>query len=338
MSSAARFTAAVAAAIALVIGLIVVIVWQTNSFDSTDGGHIGVVRNGGPLDNTKIRQILPPSSGRTSIGFLSDTHLYPTSQRFFTISSNGKGDSDDVVVVPTADGVQVGIEGTAYFTLNVDPKDGYKILKDFDNRYGTRSFKCSDGNRKNVYDGDDGFSCFLEQVVSPVINNDLRVSVGELKCADLVSSCSLVQNTQAQQTGQVDPSVVGKGNSSLAKIESDISSSLQKDLDRTLGGHYLIVEQFNLAKVDLPKDTQAAIDKAQASYASVTNAQAAQKKQLIEAQTRLKQAQIDAQANAQRQKGYTNCPTCAQIDIVKALPKGITVYAPGNPNVALPTK
>jgi hypothetical protein len=28
-----------------------------------------------------------------------------------------------------------------------------------------------------------------------VINNDLRTSIGEVKCADLVSSCSLVQNS-----------------------------------------------------------------------------------------------------------------------------------------------
>src|SRR4051812_4366614 len=192
-----KFTAMVGGVLAFVVLLIIFLVWQSNSFGSTDGGHVAVVRNGGPFDNTKIRQVLPASSGRTNIGLFSSMHNYPTSQRFFTISSTGNGDSDDVVTVPTADGVQVGIEGTAYFTLNTSSTHGYPVLKDFDNKYGTRKFRCtgSGGASKNVYDGDAGFSCFLEQIVSPVINNDLRVQIGDLKCAELVASCSLVQNS-----------------------------------------------------------------------------------------------------------------------------------------------
>lgn len=314
--------------VVLVIALIWFLVWEGESFGSTDGGHVAIVRNGGPFDNTKIRQVLPASSGRTNIGMYSSLHQYPTSQRFFTIDSNGGGDSDDVVNVPTADGVDVGIEGTAYFTLNVSGEARYSILKSFDNKYGTRTFKCTGSNNsKHVYDGDDGFSCFLDQVVSPVINNDLRQSIGDLKCADLVASCSLVQNSTA--TAAVDPTKVGQGNINLSKIETEISTSLQSDMNDTLGGHYLTVERFNLAKVTLPTTVQTAINNAQGAFAGVTKAQAA-----------LRTAQINAATNAARQKGYANCPACQQIDILGALPKGITVYAPGNSslNLAVPTK
>ena len=38
---------------------------------------------------------------------------------------------------------------------------------------------------------------------------------------------------------------------------------------------------------------------------------------------------VDAKANAARQSGYNSCPTCAQIDILKSLPSGLTTYAPG---------
>ena len=34
-------------------------------------------------------------------------------------------------------------------------------------------------------------------------------------------------------------------------------------------------------------------------------------------------------ANAARQSGYDSCPTCAQIDILKSLPSGLTAHAPG---------
>ena len=250
-----HFTATVGGILLFVVALIAFLTWQNESFGSTDGGHVAVVRNGGPFDNTRIRQVLPASSGRTNIGMYSAMHDYPTSQRFYTISSSGHGDSDESIQVPTADGVQVGIEGTAYFTLNTSPSDNYKVLRAFDNKYGTRSFRCTgSGESKHLYDGDSGFSCFLDQIVSPVINNDLRVSIGDLKCADLVASCSLVQNTTNSQT--VDPSKVGRGNVNLARVEGDISSSLTNDLNTTLGGPFFANVRFNLAKIDLDPAVQ----------------------------------------------------------------------------------
>lgn len=315
--SPGRTTAVVGTVIVLFAGFIAFLVWQNESFGSTDGGHVAIVRNGGPFDNTRIRQVLPASSGRTNVGMFSALHDYPTSQRFYTISSSGsKADANESVTVPTADGVNVGIEGSAYFTLNTDPGSGYKILKDFDNKYGTRRFRCRTSQSLNIYDGDDGFSCFLDQVVAPIINNDLRVSIGDVRCADLVASCSLVQNTSA---ARVDPSKIGKGNVNLAKIEGNISSSLTDDLKSTLGGDFFANVRFNLAKVDLDPAVQKAISEAQAKFAQVSAAQAD-----------LKQAQIEAQTNGARQKGYESCKACQQIDILKALPPALTTLVLGN--------
>jgi regulator of protease activity HflC (stomatin/prohibitin superfamily) len=310
--------------IALIVGIIAVAWWQTHSFGKTDGGHVAVVRNGGPFDNTKIRTVLKSSSGRTNIGLYSSMHNYPTSQRYFTINSSGSGDSDEIINVPTADGVSIGIEGTAYFTVNTDSANNYATLKTFDNKYGTRTFRCKDGSRKHVYSGDEGFSCFLEQIVGPIISNNFRVSIGDLRCADLIASCSLVQNTSA---AGVDQSKVGLGNVNLSKIEQEISTSLAADLRTTLQGDYITDVRFNLNKVDLPPTVQQAINTAQASFAQVTQAQAA-----------LKRAKIDAETNAARQKGYDLCKVCGDIDRLKALPPGITVYAPGNSNLAVGVK
>ena len=81
------------------------------------------------------------------------------------------------------------------------------------------------------------------------------------------------------------------------------------------------------ARITLPTSVQDAVDRAQAAFASVS-----------EAQAKVAQARADAEANQARQDGYNKCPTCARIDELKALPSGITVYAPGNGNIALPTK
>jgi hypothetical protein len=68
----------------------------------------------------------------------------------------------------------------------------------------------------------------------------------------------------------------------------------------------------------LPQDVQDAIDQAQGAVAGVTGSQAA-----------LQRAQIDAQANAARHSGYNSCSTCAQFDVLEALPDGLTTYARG---------
>ena len=97
-----------------------------------------------------------------------------------------------------------------------------------------------------------------------------------------------------------------------------INDSLQQDLTATLGGPYITGVRFNLAKITLPKQVQDAINKAQAAFAAVT-----------EAQARVAQAKADAAANEQRQKGYSACPACAVIDEYKAIPPTIITFAPG---------
>jgi hypothetical protein len=68
----------------------------------------------------------------------------------------------------------------------------------------------------------------------------------------------------------------------------------------------------------LPAKVQAAVDDAQAAFAQVTQAQA-----------RVESARADAQANAIRERGYKDCPACAQIDELKAIPSNVQTFAPG---------
>jgi hypothetical protein len=101
-------------------------------------------------------------------------------------------------------------------------------------------------------------------------------------------------------------------------VQVAVNAAFTADVDRALGTPILINPRFVLSRVELPENVQDAINQAQAAFAGVTESQAA-----------LQRAEIDAQANAARQNGYNSCPTCAQIDILKSLPDGLTTYAPG---------
>ena len=67
-----------AGAVGAVVLVIAALVWAGNAFASTDPGFIGLVRNGGPFDNTQLQRdgtgaptVVPPGSALTAIGFAS---------------------------------------------------------------------------------------------------------------------------------------------------------------------------------------------------------------------------------------------------------------------------
>lgn len=300
--------------------LIVALVGVFSGFDKTSGGEVGVVRNGGWFDNNKIRQVIQPGSNLTWTGFWSTTHKYPAQQRYYTITADpqrGGRPGIDVVQTPSADGVELGIEATIYFTVNLDAS----TMRSFDDKFGTRQFLGADGTLRYAWEGVNGWNTFFDAAVRPIIENDLRIQVNNFRCAELVSSCALVQNGTNPTSTPASTATTANGqqnNSNIARVQSAINDTLPGDLKSNLGGDFFQNIKFNLVRVTLPTAVQDAVNKAQAAFAAVS-----------EAQAKALQAQADADANKRRQEGYNACPACAQIDIIKALPPGITTYAPG---------
>jgi len=288
-------------------------------FDKTDGGQIAVVRNGGPFDNNNIRQVIQPASSLTWTGWWSSIHKYPAQQRFYTITADPKaGDKTgvDVELIPTSDGVEVGIEATVYFTLTRDNT----ALKQFDNKYGTRTYKMTTGadatvEYKYAWEDEAGFSAFLDQILRPVISNDLRQQIGSIPCAELQASCALIQSGKK---ADANVATAGKSNFNIAKIQDGVNTSLKDDFNATLGGPFITDVRFNLAKITLPATVQNKINDAQGEFAAVAGSLA-----------KVQQAKADADANAERQRGYKNCPACVTIDTLKAIPPSVTTFAPG---------
>jgi hypothetical protein len=302
--------AAGAGVIAALFTLVVLLIGVFTGFDKSDGGEIGVVRNGGWFDDNRIRQVLAPASDLTWTGFWSSVHRYPSQQRFYTMTADaerGGRAGIDLARTPSKDGVDMGIEATIYFTLNIEPA----VVTAFDEKFGTRQYRTADGDLLYAWDGVAGWNAFFDAAVRPVIDNVLRVQMDTVSCAELVSSCSLLRNS----SGPATPAAPGNR---ITAVEQAINENLPRELRRNLGGDFFLGIKFNLVRVTLPGPVQEAVTRAQAAFAAVS-----------EATARVAQAEAEAEANAKRQQGYDACPACAQIDMIKALPPGVTTYAPG---------
>jgi regulator of protease activity HflC (stomatin/prohibitin superfamily) len=302
------------AALALVVVLPVLLIGTWFGGVHTGAGEVAVIRNGGPWDDREIRQVIQPASGFHWAGWWSSAHTYPAQQRVYTITSDPKRVSQsgtDLVRVPTSDGVEVGVEGTLYFRLATDER----TIRAFDDRYGNRTYLAADGDTYYPYDGDNGWTAFFVQMVRPVVYNTLRTQLGAVRCAELIPTCAFVQQGAEGATVVLAP---GNSTAVLAKVESEINARLAAEVRETLGDEYFTGFTFSLVGLALPEKVRSSVEGAQAAFADVASSQAARAK-----------AQADAEANRARQAGYAACPTCAEIDKVRALPQGLTVYAPG---------
>lgn len=318
---AATTAAAAAALIAVIVGFPVLFGFL-GAWNNVDAGHVAVLRNGGVLSDSNVRGFLDPASSLSYTGIWSTEHIYPAQQRTYTISSDpAQGDKVgvDVVQTPSSDGVEIGLQGTFYYALNLD----HAVLGAFDNRYGTRSYT-ENGQSFHAYDGDQGWAAFIDVAVRPVLNNDLREQIAKVSCAELDAACALVQNST--QVAAAKLGAAGSNNGNIAAVQNAINASLQADLDAQLGSvavggkaqSFLTGLRFNISQVSLPGNVQDAVNQAQAAFAQVSQQQAL-----------VQQAQLQAQANAARQAGYNACSACQIIDELKALPGNLTTYAPG---------
>jgi hypothetical protein len=310
-SNGAGGIAAGAIGVVVVIGLLF---WALNSLTSTDPGYLGLVRDGGPIDGTALQHhadgtpvIVPQASGTANIGLFSTLREYPVTPLYWRVDPDG-GDTDQAVTATTADGYTVGVTGLFVFDQNTKPD----VLAQFDDAYGSRPFgpnglKPSDGTKE-------GTDAFLATFVPNSVQATLRQSISKFRCVDLVASCSLVQ-----QNGQ-GPSALPTSSpeSNYTKVNDEVNRTFEGDVNAQMGGPYLTHAKFALAKVSLPADLDAAVGRARAAFAQVS-----------EAQARVQSAQADAQATQAKAQAYQNCPGCLTLDQTRALGDALAKLQPG---------
>jgi hypothetical protein len=292
-----------------------------SSLARTGPNEVGVVYNGGPLDKKTQRQLIPPSSGLTWTGWLSqDPRLYPSEgspRRYIITTTPGRGDrvGVDDLRVPTADGIDVGLEAKISFTTGFTGQEDDQLVKEFDARFGNRTYPVPGaGNRLHPWEGDEGFGAFLDTEFRPVLDNALRETIGRFQCQDLVSSCALL----AENAGGLDQGSGDKTNANLVQVQQAIAKALNDDLSGNLGGSYFKNVQVIVSAVRLPDSVQKAVDEAQAQFAEVNKTRAD-----------LQRARIRKQVNDTLGRSYENCPACAEIDALKAIPPNVTAISLG---------
>jgi regulator of protease activity HflC (stomatin/prohibitin superfamily) len=316
---------AVGIGVALVgVGLVAIILLliALGSLARTGPNEVGVVYNGGPLDKKTQRQLIAPASGLTWTGWLSqNVRLYPSDgspRRYIITSDQGRGDRAgfDVVRVPTADGIDIGLEAKISFTTAFTGVGDDRLMKEFDARFGNRTYVVPGGTgRLHPWEGDDGFGAFLDTEFRPVLDNALRQTIGRFRCEQLVSSCALVGNNGGAQQ---NTSSGEQTNLNLLKVQQAIAKALGEDLNGNLGGEYFKRVQVIVSGVRLPEQVQTAVDEAQAQFAAVNKSKAD-----------LQKARIAKQVNDTLGRSYENCPACAQIDALKAIPANVNAISLG---------
>lgn len=253
--------------------------------ESPDAGKIGVVRNGGPIDKKDIREVLPPGSGLSYTGMWSNTHYYPSNQRNYIIAANGQDTPGaDEFKTPTRDSVNVGVDAQIYFTLNTDEK----VLRDFDNKYGTRTNPLGK-NRYYPWEDDKGWDAALASYLKPVIHNALREEIAQFNCTELNAQCALLKtNSENIKSVSADDT-----NVNFTRIQDALKESLNKDLEQTLGGEYFEVQKVNLTGIKLPGASQEAVDIANAAKAEVSTERYKAQQAKYKAQATLAQAKAN---------------------------------------------
>ena len=209
------------------VALLALTFGATGCMATPEGGEVMIIRNGGPFDDKQIRQVVPNGAGNTWIGFGSQAHPYPASdqQRLYKFDDTPDADAKPVEV-PTKDGVRVRLTGTFYINTAFDgTPEGEKLLRAFDTSFGTRAFTGAEGSARPWEEG--GWEIFLNAILQPIIDSNIREVIAEFDCKQLVSSCALVQRGGAAAVDAEE--VAGTDNkSNVTVIQDRINQNLTR--------------------------------------------------------------------------------------------------------------
>lgn len=303
--------------VVLFIGVFGALIGGCSSLNRPGPTEVALIRNGGPLDDKSIREVRSPNSAYAVSGLFSEPRMYIAGceQRYYSVGSDpslgGEAGANSFIEVPTRDGVEVGIDAqilfrTAFTNRACDvTEESEALLRSFDERFGNRTFETPGGDSAKVWEGTAGWEAFLDRMVRPIVENAFREEIGSVNCADLISSCALVQSS-----GEVDLAALAERDNSgnFNRIQKNVQAQIDSGVLRALGEEYLRGFRVQLTKVTLPKDVQVAINQAQASFA-----------QIAESRAQKVQAQYQAEANERLAAAYRNNPGLAYVQAAKEL-------------------
>jgi regulator of protease activity HflC (stomatin/prohibitin superfamily) len=310
------FAGARRAALAVGVGIIALIVLATTvgGFKSVPPGEICVIQEGGPLDGRGVKEVRQPSSGVSFIGAFNSQRCFPATERNYVLSADpNQSDREavDFFETPSKDAVQVRIEGQALFRLSTKED----VVETFYRRFGVRTF-----NGMHPYDGNDGWTAFLNVQFRPILENALREAIGQYRCVELNNTCAYVQEPNAVAEGKVE---TADNVQNLAEVQTKIAETFQADLNDTLGGPFFEGIRFRLVQVRFDPELQQSIVRATAARADVATKRLEAQQKVETAIGDRRVAEQKARAIRATRSAYRDNPSQARIDGIRALPRDL---------------
>ena len=201
----------------LIVGAIVgVVLLFAVTWGSTGVKEIGLHYSGGPVEGQKFVGIIPPGQPPRPIGLADDVIKLPNNQRTY-ITTEGTGGDSGALTATNADGNLVRFETSMTFNLVTDPG----TVSDFYEDICTKYQKCRG----------EGWGMLLDDYLRKVQETTLQ------SVSRSIDSEAMAQN----------PDV-------LASIGQQVNDRLTDQINRTMGGPYFEVSEFQVNNIILPEN------------------------------------------------------------------------------------
>lgn len=220
-----------------------------SAFARTPKDRIGISYGGGPIEGVHFQKIVEPGHGLFFNGFFDSLYLYPADQLNYILAprpnKNGKGTTDDSVVAPTSDRVNVSYQVAVYYRLNTDR------LRPFHEEFGLRYQAYTDSG--------------WDRLVTDTLRQQIEAALQE----------ETRRHTVAELFGDADL---------LVKVQNEIQGTITTRLEAAMGERFFCGPTFGpggecgdptfvIKRIDIPDAVAAAFESNRTSEVLITTRQ-----------------------------------------------------------------
>jgi len=220
-----------------------------SAFARTPKDRIGISYGGGPIEGVHFQKVIPPGHGLFFNGFFDSLYLYPADQLNYILAprpnKNGKGTTDDSVVAPTSDRVNVSYQVAVYYRLNTDR------LRPFHEEFGLRYQAYTDSG--------------WDRLVTDTLRQQIEAALQE----------ETRRHTVAELFGDADL---------LVKVQNEIQGTITTRLEAAMGERFFCGPTFGpggecgdptfvIKRIDIPDAVAAAFESNRTSEVLITTRQ-----------------------------------------------------------------
>ena len=199
-------------AVVIVAALMITLVSVT--WASTGVKEIGLHYSGGPIEGQSFDNVIAPGQPIRPIGIADSVYKLPSNQRTY-ITGDSSGADSGVITATNSNGNQVEFETSMTFQVNTTPDVVSAFYEDICTKYQN----CQDA----------GWNLMLDDYLRKVQETTLQSVSRSISSEDMAK----------------DPDV-------LTNIGQQVNERLPAQIERTMGGAYLEVSEFQVNNLHLP--------------------------------------------------------------------------------------